>query len=388
MGTFTMPSLGSDMEAGQLTEWLVAPGDRVSRGDVVAVVETQKGAIEVEIFEDGTVETLIARPGETLAVGAPMAEISVEGAAKTAQPPEPVAPAPAPATAPRAPEPAPAPPRAEGAPPPSSPAARHLAQETGIDLETLSGSGPGGAILRADVEKATAGEAPRAATRGFDLTAMRAAVGAAMSRSKREIPHYYLAHDIDLQRAADWLSDTNAEREPARRILMPALFLKATALAAGRVSGFSGHFTDDEFHPAPEVHAGLAVALRGGGLVAPALRDTAQLSLDDLMDRMRDLVARARAGRLRSSEVTQATLTVSSLGDGGVDAMTGVIFPPQVALIAFGAPRPCARPTADRIEIRETVTVTLAADHRVSDGRRGARYLKDIETLLQSPEEL
>jgi pyruvate dehydrogenase E2 component (dihydrolipoamide acetyltransferase) len=217
---------------------------------------------------------------------------------------------------------------------------------------------------------------------------MRAAIAAAMSRSKREIPHYYLAHDINLQTAIEWLTATNANRPPERRFVLGLLLVRAAALAARRTPQVNGHFADGRHRPAEAVHAGVAVALRGGGLVAPALHDADRRQLDELMEGMRDLVARARAGRLRSSEFADPTITVSSLGDRGVDAMQGVIFPPQVALVGFGTPvrKPVVR--NDAVVPAMVVTATLAADHRVSDGRTGGRFLAELADLLQSPEDL
>jgi pyruvate dehydrogenase E2 component (dihydrolipoamide acetyltransferase) len=420
MGVFSMPSLGADMDAGTLVEWLVKPGDRVARGDVVAVVETQKGAIEIEIFEEGVIERLEAEVGDKLPVGAPLARLraSDEAPAEPARHeahaasavasaanisvavPRPDAPKPAPAPAPA---PAVAPvlvASSTRAGPPSSPAARHRAAEAGIDLAALTGTGPGGAILLTDVETALqtpAGpEVPpgpqiqlRPASKpGLDPEAMRAAIAAAMARSKREIPHYYLSHTIDLQRASDWLAAKNAERPPERRLLMGALFVKATALAARAVPGMNGHYEERAFHPSEAVHAGVAVALRGGGLIAPAIRETQALALDELMAAMRDVVARARTGRLRSSEMTDGTITVSSMGETGAEALFGVIYPPQVALVGFGTPVRRPWVVGEALAVRAVVTASLAADHRVSDGRRGARFLVEIERLLQEPEGL
>jgi pyruvate dehydrogenase E2 component (dihydrolipoamide acetyltransferase) len=385
------------------------------RGDVVAVVETQKGAIEIEIFEDGVVQSLEAELGTTLPVGATLAVIG-DGTAAAAPKPEPELepkPAPPPATArqeaPAEPEPAEAKPEpeptAEPTPEPgaaeteaaASPAARALAAEKGIDLAGVTGSWPGGAIVLADVEGArgatTQMRAPEPAppsklARGFDIEAMRQGIAAAMARSKREIPHYYMTQEVDLQRATDWLARKNADVAPADRLLMGALFVKATALAAKSVDGINGHFEQGAYVPSETVNAGVAVALRGGGLVAPAIPDADEKSLAGLMAAMRDLVTRARAGRLRSSEMTSGTITISSLGERGVDQMTGVIYPPQVALVTFGTPRAAARVVDDAIRIRQVVAVTLAADHRTSDGRRGARFLTEIDKLLQAPEAL
>jgi pyruvate dehydrogenase E2 component (dihydrolipoamide acetyltransferase) len=368
----------------------------VKRGDVVAVVETQKGAIEIEIFEAGTVESLTAQIGDDLPVGAPLAVISNGAAAPAAVPPQQPAaavPHPVETAAPPAPEPPPPPapvadPPATGALPDASPAARSLARERGIDLTTVRGSGPRGAIVLADLEGAAPKPAASARRSGFDPKEMRAAIAAAMARSKREIPHYYLAQTIDLQLATDWLARTNAGRPPETRLLMGALFVKAAAIAARAAPEINGFYRDGAFHRSEPVHAGVAVALRGGGLIAPATHDTDTLGLDALMAAMRDLVTRARAGRLRSSDLSDATLTVSSMGESGAEALTGVIFPPQVALIGFGAPQRRPWIVADHVVPRTLVTVTLAADHRASDGRSGAKFLAGIDTLLQKPEEL
>jgi len=209
-----------------------------------------------------------------------------------------------------------------------------------------------------------------------------------MAKSNREIPHYYLFHRTDLQAATDWLASANADRPPETRLLMGALFLKATALAAQQASGINGHYLDETFEPAAAVNVGLAVAMRGGGLVTPAIRDTDSLSLDALMQAMRDVTARVRSGGLRSSEMTMGTLTVSALGDNGVDALAGVIYPPQVALVGFGTPRARPMVRGTRVVARQSVDISLAADHRASDGRLGARFLARIDEFLQTPEAL
>jgi pyruvate dehydrogenase E2 component (dihydrolipoamide acetyltransferase) len=270
----------------------------------------------------------------------------------------------------------------------ASPAARGLAQARGVDLARVAGSGPGGAVVLADVEAAAAKAPAPAAPRGFNFDQMRAAIAAAMSRSKREIPHYYLSSTVDVGAASDWVARLNAERPPDRRLLLGALFVKATASAAKAFPEFNGAFEAGAFRPGPAVHVGLAIAIRGGGLVAPAIHDVADLALGDLMAAMRDLVARVRAGRFRSSEIADPTITVSSLGERGVEALYGVIYPPQVAIVGFG--KVVERPwvVGGAVTPRPLVTITLAADHRVSDGHRGALFLARIGDLLQRPEAL
>jgi pyruvate dehydrogenase E2 component (dihydrolipoamide acetyltransferase) len=319
-----------------------------------------------------------------------MAEVSGAGAAAapTREPPRKAELA---TPAPIAPAQAPAPARA--AAPAASPAARRRARELGLDLAAIAGSGPGGAVRLTDVERAARappGEAPAAAAapRRFEPAGMRAAIAAAMARSKREIPHYYLSHEIDLQPATDWLAATNAARPPQRRLMMGVLLVRATALAARDARDMNGVWIDGAFARAERVHVGVAVALRGGGLVAPALHDADVLDLDELMAKMRELVTRARVGRLRSSEISDPTITVSSLGERGVDALQGVIFPPQVAIVGFGTPRLRPFVVGEGIAPRTVVEGSLAADHRVSDGRSGARFLADIASRLQTPEAL
>jgi pyruvate dehydrogenase E2 component (dihydrolipoamide acetyltransferase) len=414
MSIFTMPSLGADMEEGTLVEWLVHPGSKVKKGDIVAVVETQKGAIEIEIFEAGEIGALLAEPGQTLPVGAPLArlgaseEAEVSAPVAAAKPAREAMPSPVPsAPIPSAPvPPAPLPPVAVAkptAPAPvapgavlASPAARTRAAELGILLDAVSGSGPGGAILLSDVEHhvpaalqpvavPAADERPKGKP-GLDMVEMRRAIAAAMSRAKREIPHYYLTHEIDLQSAQDRLTALNADRTPDRRRLMGALLVHATVRALAKVPELNGRFEAEPYALSGPVHCGLAVAMRGGGLIAPAILEAQAMDPDAIMDAMRDLVARTRTGRLRNSEITQGTITVSSLGENGVDALIGVIYPPQVALVGFGAPRLRPMVHGGTIQPRLAATVSLAADHRVSDGRRGALFLAEIDRLLQEPE--
>lgn len=404
MSIFTMPSLGADMEEGKLVQWLVKSGDRVSKGDIVAVVETQKGAIEIEIFEAGVIGALLAEPGQTLPVGAPLARLGaaddaeIVAAQVAAEVAEPAAPAPVPKPPAEPVVPAagiPFPAATAGGTVLASPAARASAAERGIALEAVVGSGPGGAILLSDVERHVPAPLPPVAELapevrpkgkpGLDMTEMRRAIAAAMSRSKREIPHYYLSHDIDLQTAQDWLTAINATRTPDRRLLMGALLIGAVVRALVKVPELNGRFEAEPFAASASIHCGLAVAMRGGGLIAPAILEAQSKDPDEIMAAMRDLVARTRSGRLRNSEITHGTITISSLGENGVDALIGVIYPPQVALVGFGAPRVRPMVHDGTIQPRLAVTVSLAADHRVSDGRRGALFLAEIDRLLQEP---
>ncbi|KLO33517.1 dihydrolipoamide acetyltransferase family protein [Mycobacterium haemophilum] len=374
---FTMPALGSDMDEGTLDEWLIKPGDKVKRGQVVAVVETTKAAVEIECWHEGTVHELLVPVGETVQVGTVLATLLAPG--EKARRPRKVSAKPAAAAA--------AAPRRRWV----SPAARRLAASLGVDVETVSGTGAQGAVTIGDVEHAAASIAkpkaqkPSTADRAAQ---MRRSIAAAMSRSKREIPHYYLADEIVMENALNWLTARNAERSITERVLPAVLQLKAVALAAQRFGEFNGFWCDDAFQRAEAVHVGVAISLRGGGLVAPAIHDVADKKLDELMSDLTDLVARARAFSLRSSEMSDPTITVTNLGDQGVDTVFGVIYPPQVALVGFGKPaqRVCV---IDRgIRVVTTVQGTLAADHRASDGHRGAMFLAAINELLQQPDVL
>ena len=217
---------------------------------------------------------------------------------------------------------------------------------------------------------------------------MRRAIAAAMSRSKREIPHYYLTADIDMSRAAAWLKDENQKRPVTERLLPIVLLLKAVARALADVPELNGFWVGDAFQPGTGVHLGLALSLRGGGLVAPALHDADKKSLSEIMTGIADLTKRARAGTLRSSEMSDPTITVTSLGDLGVDAVLGVIYPPQVAIVGFGRVADRAWAEGGMLGVRPVVTCSLAADHRASDGHRGARFLNALARYLWEPEKL
>jgi pyruvate dehydrogenase E2 component (dihydrolipoyllysine-residue acetyltransferase) len=466
-----MPSLGADMESGTLLEWRVKPGDAVKRGDIVAVVDTSKAEIEIEIFEDGVIDELLVPEGARVPVGTVLATLTSSGApraapaeaapAAPARPPTETAaqtPAPAPAEAtgvapqpsaappaepeppPPAPPPAPVAPVTAGAPqgPPGSvtdhrarisPLAHRVAEQLGVDLSAVRGSGPGGAITKADVERSAtappaaapvaaapepaaappvaaapgpatappgtaAPESPTAPTPvpraepADRRAAMRQAIGALMARSKREVPHYYLQTQIDMSRALSWLEEENLRRSVGDRLLPSVMLLSAVARAVREMPMMNGFWMDGDFRPAQAVHLGVAISLRGGGLIAPALHDADRKSLDELMRDLSDLVKRARAGVLRSSEMSDPTITVTNLGEQGVDTVHGVIYAPQVALVGFGAIRERPWAADGMLGARPVVNATLAADHRASDGHTGGRLLLAIDHHLQAPEEL
>jgi pyruvate dehydrogenase E2 component (dihydrolipoamide acetyltransferase) len=420
-----MPSLGADMERGTISEWLVAPGDEVRRGDVVAVVETEKSTIEVEVFEDGIVAELLEPEGVEVVVGTPLARIeSRSDGAPATVPPPPVAHrvtsplvrhladelgvdvAAVEATgdagsvtradverAARA-TPAPAAP-GTGIRHRASPLARRRAHEQGIDLHRVRGSGPSGAVIAADLDQAAervqpATPAPPAPLPARETepdrpTSLRTSIGALMARSKREIPHYYVTTTIDMGPATDWLQDVNGGRSVADRLLPAALLLTAVVRAASEVSVMNGHWTDGSFVARDGVDLGVAISLRTGGLVAPAIVRADQRSLDEIMVGLREIVSRARSGVLRASEMVPPSITVTNLGDQGVESVLPVIYPPQVAMVGFGKilDRPWA--VEGMLTVRPVVTATVAADHRANDGHDGARFLATVDRLLQDP---
>ncbi|GAB6190560.1 dihydrolipoamide acetyltransferase family protein [Desulfocastanea catecholica] len=405
MAEFCMPSLGSDMQAGTLIEWRVQQGDRVHRRDVIAVVETDKAAIEIEVYEDGVVESLLVEPGEKVPVGTVMAVIGdkdgVKAAAKERAVPGKIAPVTARSKA--------------------SPYARKLAAERGVDLNTVVGTGPEGAICAADIEQAAAAgpvkpteppesvksvesakpakpveqpgqtvePAPQAAPPGKDpQAAMRRAIASAMARSKREIPHYYLQTRIDMHRTLQWLASENAQRPIKERILPVVPLIRAVALALGEVPELNGYWIDDQHRISEAMHIGFVIALRQGGLMAPAILHADALSMDELITALRDLIQRARSGGLRSTEITDATVTITSLGDLGVETVYGIIYPPQVALVGFGKITEQPWAEAGLLGVRPVLTATLAADHRATDGHRGAQFLDALNRYLQEPAKL
>lgn len=402
MAELLLPSLGADMTAGTLVAWKINPGDVVARGQVVAEVETDKGVIDIECFDPGIVEKIVARPGEKLPVGAVLAVIRSDQEAPVAVPAAETSP-PAPtsgavATSPPAEVVTPAVSAPMFSAPASSrtratPAARKRATELGVDLGRLQPAGADAVIELADVERFAASigsssPAPPSRQPEDSRDRMRRAIAAAMSKSKREIPHYYLRTTIEMTRALAWLEEANRNRSIAERLLPAVLQIKAVALALRDVPEINGFWIDDGPRAANGIHIGLAIAMKGGGLTAPAVHDTDRKTLDELMAHLHDLIPRARAGRLRSSEMTDATITLTNLGDLGVEEVFGVIYPPQVAIVGFGkiSQQPWVENSA--VCVRPVLVATLAADHRATDGRRGAQFLEALNRRLQAPEQL
>ena len=446
MGEFRMPSLGADMDAGTLVEWMKKPGDMVHRGDIIAAVETAKGVIEVEVFEDGILDQIFFQAGQEVPVGEVLAIICAPGEVRTPKPalemPVPVI-QPAEIVKPNGPKPAPA----GVAPPPAappeaakrvriSPLARKMAAELGLDISLIHGTGPGGAIQRADIEAfakaqeeapapakapppppetaepvllpaAQVAEPTRVETPPYEApppaaavsqpearepadfqTAMRRAIAAAMSRSNRDIPHYYLETRIDMTNALRWLDEENQKRSIKERLLPVVVMLKAVAKSLTEVPELNGFWIDGQHQVSESIHISFAIALRQGGLITPAIHDCDLKTFDELREAVNDLIVRTRGNRLRSSELTDGTITVTSLGDRGVEKVFGVIYPPQVALVGLG--KIIDQPWVENgmLGIRPVVVATLAGDHRATDGHRGGLFLEALNRNLQEVEKL
>jgi pyruvate dehydrogenase E2 component (dihydrolipoamide acetyltransferase) len=423
---FRMPSLGADMEEGTIVEWRVHPGDAVRRGDIVAVVDTDKSDIEIEVFDDATIVELLVQEGGRVPVGTPIALLSTgvglvsppTGATRGAE----VETAPVLATT--------APVLTASATAVTSPLLRHLADELHVDARSIHGTGPGGRVHRDDVIAASGVDRPttgrrrvsprarRLATeRGIDLGAiavldrpvigddvlacrassrhdkpssdrMRAAIASLMTESWATIPHYHLSTRIDLTPALSWMESENETRPVAQRLIPSALLLRAIAMAAARAPSINGWWRDGRLESASTVDLGVVVSLRTGGLIVPTITDADRLTLEELMHRLSDLVGRARRGRLKSSETGPASLTVTNLGDLGVHEIHGVIHPPQVAIVGVGAIHDEPWVLDGQVLVRRVAHVTLAGDHRASDGLAGAAFLTTLERLLAAPAEL
>jgi pyruvate dehydrogenase E2 component (dihydrolipoamide acetyltransferase) len=459
--SFTMPSLGADMDEGSIVEWRVAPGDEVRRGDVVAIVETDKSDLDVEVFVDGVVRELVVQPGVRVPVGTVLATIvpsrgapSAGSRRRTVSSPgpragsvprqeqshteasslEPVVAAAdrftPPAVASRLPGPPPTP-----APPIRSPMLRHLAEDLHVDVSRLSGSGRGGSVTRDDIERAGHHRprvSPRArrlaAIRGIDLSTMptdrpvtgdavldwaarsaapstpeperpsdrsvtghtgspsdpmRTAIARQMLRAWQEIPHFQVATTIELSSPLAALAVLNEHRTAVDRVLPAAIFVRAAALAAAQVPGVNGWWRHGQFEAAVGVHVGVVIALRRGGLLVPVLHDAQDKDLDTLMAEMRDLVTRARAGRLKASEMAGASITVTQLGDGEVDTVVPIIHPPQVSILGLGAVHSSPWVVGDSVVVRPVIRAVLAADHRAVDGRLGSAFLVSLDRQVQ-----
>jgi pyruvate dehydrogenase E2 component (dihydrolipoamide acetyltransferase) len=417
----TMPQLSDTMTEGTLVKWLKKEGDKVKAGEEIAEIETDKATMPMETFDSGILAFAALKEGQSGPVGALVGVIATAGekaeeikqkyasgavpakpAAKSAE--SAAAPPVAVATA------APATPAERLAPPASdsnghpegrvkaSPLARKIAADQGVDLAQITGTGPGGRIVQADVlsAKATPASAtpPRSGgipaiaagkTQSIPLTTMRATIAKRLQQSKQTIPHFYETIDIDVEAASALRATLNKQLEPEKiRLSIGDFVAKAVAVALLRHPGLNAHFTGSEIVRHGSVNLGMAVALPEG-LIVPVLRGIEQLGLKDIRTRSADLVDRARAQRLKQDEMTGATFTVSNLGTFGIREFSAIINPPEVGILAVAAAekRPVVR--NDQIVARTMMSVTLSADHRAVDGAAAAEFLRTLKSLLEEP---
>ncbi len=433
-----MPALSPTMEEGRLAKWLVKEGDKVAAGDLIAEIETDKAVMEMEATEDGIIGRLLVDEGtEGVKVNTPIALLLEEGEDAASLPdPAPAGGAPAAppstkepaAAAPAAAQPAPAAPPAPAPTPPTggrikaSPLARRIAAENGLDLARIAGSGPGGRIVKADVEAALAKgpggqEAPAAATapppavaapaapaapaaapdiaRLYEgrpytevaLDGMRKTVAARLSEAKQTIPHFYLRRDIRLDALLALRAELNAQLAPRGiKLSVNDFIIKACALALQQVPAANVVWAGDRILQMQASDVAVAVALEGGGLFTPVIRDAEQKSLSQISAEMKDLAERARARRLKPQEYQGGSFAISNLGMFGIDNFDAVINPPQGSILAVGAgvKKPVVGEDGN-LGVATVMSVTLSVDHRAIDGAQGAEFLAAIKAGLEAP---
>ncbi len=409
-----MPRLSDTMEEGVISSWQKKPGDPIAVGDVLVDIETDKAVMEYEAYEAGVLGEILVGEGETAAIGTPIAVIVPEGtkveapAKETVAAPAAAASAPAPAAPPPA---APAPVRTpRGTRPPSSPLARRLARDHGIDLSTLTGSGPGGRIVRADIEaairntapapapEATPAPAPAAVTpapapatapaadedvRRVPLNRFRKVAARRLTESKRNAPHFYLSREVDAERLLEFRAELNAALAPAK-VSVNDLIVKAAATALREHPAVNVSYTEEDLVFHERINIGVAVAVEDG-LLVPVIRDADRKSVSRIGEETRALAAKAREGKLTAQEMSGGTFSVSNLGMYGVGSFAAVINPPEAAILAVGAVRDEPVVRDGQVVPGKRLALTLSVDHRATDGATGAAFLARLAEILENP---
>ncbi len=413
-----MPKLSEAMESGKVIKWIKKEGDRVEGGEIIAEIETDKADIELESFGSGVLRKIVVPAGDRAPVGGLIAVIAdtaddiaglLAGAAalQVAAPSPPASPTPAPravapppAPRPIAPAPAPVPVAVPGGRVKASPLAKKIAARSGVDLRLVQGSGPGGRIVRRDVEAAHPGlrpgypaapapaptaipAAPGVEYQDMPLSSIRAAIARRMPLSKAPVPHFYVTVEIAMDRVWELREELNA-LEGQSKISVTDMIVKACALALTKHPEVNASFQGETIRVNYRVHIGLAVAL-DEGLITPVLRSCEAKSLAQIAVEGRDLVERARARKLRAPELSGATFSVSNLGMFDVDEFSAIINPPEGAILAVGAVKVVPVVEEGRIGVGRRMKVTLSCDHRVMDGAMGARFLQTLKQLLEEP---
>ncbi|EPX63646.1 Dihydrolipoamide acetyltransferase component of pyruvate dehydrogenase complex [Cystobacter fuscus DSM 2262] len=397
-----MPSMSPTMTEGKIVKWLKKEGDKISSGQAIAEVETDKSNLEVEAYDDGVLARIVVREGEMAKVGAPIAYLAGKGGAKPAPAPA-AAPAPkAPAATPAAAAPAPkasAPAAASGGRLRASPLAKRMAQDKGLDLSQIKGSGPAGRIVKRDIEaastqaaapaarKAPAAAAPAQATgprpepKSVPLSTMRKVISQRMAEVKPGVPHFYLSVDVEMDAALKIREEAKALES---KVSVNDIIVKASAMALRRYPKMNVSLQGDAILHFETVDVGIAVAIEDG-LITPIIRDADKKGLSAISAEARDLAERARKRALKPAEYTGGSLTVSNLGMYGIDSFIAVINPPQAAILAVGSVSDKVVVRDGQMVIRKVMTVSLSGDHRAIDGAIGAEYLRELKALLEHP---
>ncbi|MGH3216914.1 MAG: dihydrolipoamide acetyltransferase family protein [Trebonia sp.] len=422
-----MPRLSDTMEEGVLSQWVARVGDQVRKGDVLAVIETDKAAMEMEAYDEGVLTRILVQEGASVPIGTPIAVIGGGGAAEASAPsPVPAADHPERAVVP---PPAPAPPSGEPAATPvhASPLARKLARERGVDLAVVSGSGPGGRIVRADIEHAArengsaqpvpqpaaptrpagpapvgsaaaplatvtpqsvpASAAPSAADADAEeipLTTVRRLTAQRLAASAREAPHFYLTVVADAGKLLDFRAQANQRQAAGVKITVTDLLTKACATALAAHPEVNASWDETRILRHRRISIGIAVAI-DDGLIVPVIRDANRKTLTEIAHEAHDLTARARERKLSPDELAGGTFTISNLGMYGIRQFTAVINPPQAAILAVG--EAVRQPVVhdDQVTIGTTMTLTLSIDHRAVDGATAAGFLTRLRELIEEP---
>src|SRR6266480_954168 len=411
-----MEALSPTMEEGRLVKWTKHEGDAVKSGDTLAEVETDKAVMELVARADGQLLKVLTPEGTTVPVGNIVAWIgkpgekvdgagsqttgtgSQESGAGAAKPAPTAAPARAPGPAPTTPTPVPDTAQADATRVKASPLARRIAKDAGVDLKLVQGSGPGGRVIKRDVE-AGATQA-RAATptpvsrlpapsgapyEDVQLTQIRKTIAKRLAASIGPIPHFFLTTEIDMERAAEAREALNKQLgEAGGKISFNDIIIKAVALALVQHRACNAWFQEDHIRYWNEVHIGMAVAIEDG-LITPVIHNADRKSLREIGAESRELAGRARNRRLKPEEYTGATFSVSNLGMFDIDQFTAVINPPEAGIVAIGTIVAKAVPDGDRVVVRRRLRVTMSCDHRVIDGATGAAYLKTLKQMLENP---
>ena len=398
-----MPQMGYDMREGTVVKWHKSEGEEVARGEVIADIETDKATVEFEAYTSGVLRRILADEGVAIPVGELIAIIAGADevidelladlpAGSQAEPPGAEAPGPESVVPPAQAE-AVTTPQAVAAPPPGdggrlrvSPIARRLAQERGIDLALIAGTGPGGRIVEKDVLEFSPAASMGAALPGerVDLSRMRQAIARVTIDSKREAPHFYVTAEVDMGKAMSLRRDLNDALPAENRVSVNDMILKACAIVLGQYPKFNGSFQGDHLRLNSSINIGIAIALEAG-LIVPGISNCQDKSLRELAAASKDLIARANSGTLRNEEYSGTTFSVSNLGMFDVDSFAAIIFPPHAAVLAVGTVKSQPVVREGELAVGQVMKATLSTDHRVADGAEAARFLVEVKKLLESP---